>query len=152
MTTTSSGRLLAVRNQVEPRPLTVAGYPGGDHGGRRAPGAAGRPGRPRRRGGVGGWGAILAEFSETFLEAWVLPDARRQGIGHGPRRPAAWHSRATPRHDQRPRLTRVEGDEASIRFAARYGLTDVGRGQKGALDLSDGARERRSAPLPPGSS
>ena len=65
------GRLLAVRNQVEPRSVTVAGY--------RAETTAAvehlellavQDGRDIGAA-IGGWGAILAEMGETFLEAWV---------------------------------------------------------------------------------
>jgi len=127
-------RLLAVRNQVEPRSVTVAGYRAETTAAvehlellavqdERDVGAA-----------IGGWGAILAEMGETFLEAWVLPDARRQGIGTALVDRLVTFSRSHGMAAGRA-YTRV-GDDASLRFAARYGLEQVGRGQDGRLDLA----------------
>jgi GNAT superfamily N-acetyltransferase len=141
------GRMLAVRNQVDPRPLTVAGF--------RAEITAAvehlellavQDGRDVGAA-AGGWGAILAEASETVLEAWVLPDARRQGIG------TALIDRLVAlgrRHGMTNGLaSAIDGDEASIRFAARYGLTPYSRGQMGHLTLTE-AQAGATAKLPDG--
>jgi GNAT superfamily N-acetyltransferase len=128
------GRWLAVRNQVEQRPVTVAGYraelssvmehiellavrDGVDVG-----------------GGGGGWGAILAEFSEMFIEVWVLPGHRRQGIGTAlADRLVAF---AIEHGMVNGRSGVIDGDEASVRFVERYGLTEYSRGQIGGLELT----------------
>ena len=140
-------RLLTIRNQVEPRTVTIAGYRAETTAAvehlellatwdGRDVGAA-----------VGGWGAILAEFGETFLEAWVLPEARRQGVGTALVDRLTSFARTHGMTDARA-FTRA-GDDASLRFAARYGLEPTGGGQEGSLDLGD-AHATTSVPLPPG--
>ena len=74
-------RWLAVRNAVDTRPLTLAGFraeltAATEHLELLATldgvdvGAAGT-----------GWGAISSESKTVFLDAWVLPAYRRRGIG-----------------------------------------------------------------------
>ena len=141
------GRMLAVRNQVDLHPLTVAGY--------RAEITAAvehlellatRDGRDVGAA-VGGWGAILAEFGESFLEAWVLPDARRLGVG------TALVDRLTAFARMHGMTTGrgvvLDGDDDASRFAARYGLQPTGGGSQGFLDL-DVAHASTTATLPPG--
>ena len=141
------GRLLAVRNQVEPRQLTVAGY--------RAETTAAiehlellavQDGRDVGAA-IGGWGAILAEMGEAFLEAWVLPDARRRGVGSALVDRLVTFARRHGMSNGRA-FTRV-GDDESLRFAARYGLEPTGGGQEGFLDL-DVSQAGASTPLPAG--
>jgi len=140
------GRLLAIRNQIDPRPLTVAGF--------RAEITAAveqlellavLDGRDVGAA-IGGWGAIHGEFGEAFLEAWVLPGARGRGVGTALVDRLAAFSRA---HDMTTgRSFVLEGDDASLRFANRYGLVPDGGGQQGFLDLSD-AHAAASPSLPP---
>jgi GNAT superfamily N-acetyltransferase len=127
-------RWLAVRNQVDPRPLTPAAFraeltaatehleliatlDGADVG-----------------AAEGGWGAIAQESKTTFLVGWVVPGARRHGVGSALiDRLVAFamgHGMTTGRS------VALDGDEGALRFAARYGLEQVGRGQDGRLDLT----------------
>lgn len=127
-------RWLAVHNAVDPRPLTLAGY--------RAELTAAtvhleliavEDGRD-----VGvvetGWGAISAESRTTFIHVWVLPDARRHGIG------SALVERCLDLADEHGmtlgRSSAVDGDAGAVAFATRYGLEIVGAGQVGDLDLT----------------
>ena len=130
------GRWIAVRNAVDPRPLTPTGF--------RAEitaateillllatrddidvGAA-----------VVGWGAISEESKNAYLDVWVVTDARGAGIGSRlAERSIAF---ALGHGMQNGRAAALEDDEASIRFATRFGLHPVGAGQMGYLDLTDG--------------
>jgi GNAT superfamily N-acetyltransferase len=128
------GRWLAVRNAVDPRPVTPTGF--------RAELTAATvvlmllASRDDTDVGaaIAGWGAIAEESGNAYLDVWVLPDARRAGIGS---RLAERLVAFALRHGMRNgRGSAVEGDAAAIRFAARFGLEPVGAGQVGRLDLT----------------
>ncbi len=127
-------RWLAVRNRVDPRPLTLAGF--------RAELTAATEHLEliATLDGVdvgaadGGWGAISEESKTSFLVGWVVPGARRHGVGSALiDRLVAFamdHGMATGRS------VALDGDDGALRFAARYGLEQVGRGQDGRLELT----------------
>ena len=139
-------RWLAVRNAIDPRPLTRAGFRAelgaavvhfeflASLGGNDV-GAAG-----------GGWGAMMADSKTTFLEAWVLPSARRRGIGSDLL--ARCLDVAIAHGMVIGRAGVLDGDEGSITFGARYGLEPVGVGQVGFLDLTSRHAEEHATPPP----
>lgn len=139
-------RFLAVRNAVDARPLTLAGFRAEavatiDHHELLATldgadvGAAGT-----------GWGEIAIESKTVFIDAWVLPEARRRGIGTRLIDRCVRYARDAGMAVARSYV--LDGDEGSIRFAERYGMAVVGGGQLGALELTD--QHRRPASLPEG--
>ena len=138
-------RLLAIRNAIEARPLTVDGWhaentatighlellatDAGDLG-----------------AGDVGWGTASAEHGIAFIGAWVLPESRGRGIGRllvdrlmsFARDGGMTSLRAAVRED----------DEESLAFATRRGFEVSGRGSEGALDLTS---VQTSPPdIPPG--
>ena len=127
-------RWLAIGNAVQPRQRTLAGF--------RAELVAATEhlellvtldGVDVGAGGSG-WGVLSAEAKTAFLDVWVLPTARGRGIG------AALADRCVAfalEHGMGyGRSAALEGDEAAVRFAARYGLEVVGAGQVGYLALT----------------
>jgi GNAT superfamily N-acetyltransferase len=141
------GRWVAVHNAVDPHPLTVAGYraetavaighlvllatvDGQDVGAAEC-----------------GWSAVSEESRTAFVIAWVLPSARRRGVG------SALVDRgirfALDRGMVYCRSSTVEGDDGALAFAARYGLEVIGGGQVGHLTLTP-SHAAAAAALPPG--
>ena len=129
-------RWLAVRNAVDPRPVTAAGF--------RAELTAATEWilLLATRDGVDvgaavvGWGAISEESKNAYLDVWVVADARGAGIGSRLAERTVTFALEHGMHNGR--AAALEGDTAAIRFAARYGLQPVGAGQMGYLDLTDG--------------
>jgi GNAT superfamily N-acetyltransferase len=128
------GRWLAVRNEVDPRQVSMAAFraetaavidhlellavlDGQDVGASAA-----------------GWSAISLESKTAFIEIWVLPTARRRGIGTTLMdRSVAF---ALEHGLETARSSALEGDADALRFAVRHGLRVVGSGQLGDLDLT----------------
>lgn len=138
------GRWLAVRNAVDPRPLTLAGF--------RAELVAATvhlelvaalDGVDVAAGGCA-WGTISAESGTVFLEAWVTPGARRRGIGSLLMDRCVAFARG--RGMVIGRATAVDGDAGALAFADRYGLKPVGWGQLGHLQLTPA---HAAQPAPP---
>jgi GNAT superfamily N-acetyltransferase len=128
------GRWLAINDVVHPRPRTLAGFraellAATDH----LELLATLDGVDVGAGGSG-WGVMSAEARTAFLDVGVLPSGRGRGIGSAlADRCVAF---ARERGMEYGRSSALEGDEASIRFAARYGLEVVGGGQVGFLELT----------------
>lgn len=127
-------RWLAVRNAVDARPLTLAGFraeltAASEHLELLATldgvdvGAAGT-----------GWGAISSESKTVFLDAWVLGPERRRGIGTQLIERCVAFARDAGMSTGRSYA--LEGDEGAVRFAERFGLVVVGGGQMGSLELT----------------
>jgi GNAT superfamily N-acetyltransferase len=142
------GRWLAVRNAVDPRPLTLAGFraelvAATDH----LELLATLDGHDIAAGGCA-WGTISAESGTVFLEAWVMAGARRRGIGSILiDRCVAFareHGMTTGR------ATAVDGDAGALAFAGRYGLEVVGWGQLGHLHLTPAHAAQPTVPGPDG--
>jgi GNAT superfamily N-acetyltransferase len=90
-----------------------------------------------------GWSAVSLESSMAFLEAWVVPDARRQGVGG-----ALFTRLSTFAHEHgigRLNVAVKDGDTASMEFALRRGMTVDGGGSLGNLDLTTLAGTRSVA-------
>jgi GNAT superfamily N-acetyltransferase len=140
------GRRLAVRNAVDVRPLSIPAYRM-ELAGVTAHQLvlASLDGHDVGAADVG-WGAISGESQTAFLMAWVLPEWRGRGIGA--ELVAAAFDFARSAGMRTARSYALDGDDASIRFAGRYGLEPVGGGQLGALDLTAG--ELTAAPIPEG--
>ena len=127
-------RFLAIRNAVDPRPLTLAGY--------RAERTAALAtldllatvdGRDVGAG-MAGWGSISADAGVTYLDVWVIPDARRQGVGGALLDRLVAFAR---QHGlERAHAAVVDGDAASLDFAVRRGLAVEGAGQLGHLTIT----------------
>jgi GNAT superfamily N-acetyltransferase len=142
------GRWLAVRNIVDPRPLTLAGF--------RAELVAATvhlellaasDGVDVAAGGCA-WGTISAESGTVFLEAWVTPGVRRCGIG------SLLMDRCVAFAREHGmvigRATAVDGDAGALAFADHYGLKPVGWGQLGHLHLTPTHVAQQTAPRPDG--
>jgi RimJ/RimL family protein N-acetyltransferase len=84
--------------------------------------------------GMAAWGATLAESRTAFIKVWVLPEDRHRGLGTA--LAADLFAFALDGGQERCASATVEGDEASLRFATRLGLSIEGRAQYGSLDLS----------------
>ena len=120
---------LPVRNEIDPRPVTIDGWraertiaiehlelvatlDGDDVGVAEC-----------------GWGSVSGESKTAFLGAWVLPAARRRGVGTALVDRCVAFAR---KHGMTSgRSGALEGDDAAIRFAARYGLEVKGAAQIG---------------------
>ena len=84
--------------------------------------------------GAVGWGPVSEESRNVFVDCWVLPDHRRNGIGG-----RLWAQLTTfAREGGMERATAIvlEGDDASLRFGERRGLRVDGGGSLGHLDLT----------------
>jgi GNAT superfamily N-acetyltransferase len=125
---------LALRNAVDPRPLTLAGL--------RAERTAMLTGLDLlaevdgRAVGAGavGWGPVSEESRNVFVDCWVLPDHRRNGIGG-----RLWAQLTTFAREggmERATVIVLEGDDASLRFGGRRRLRVDGGGSLGHLDLT----------------
>jgi GNAT superfamily N-acetyltransferase len=128
------GRWVAIYNEIDPRPVTIDGWraertiaiehlelvatlDGDDVGVAEC-----------------GWGSVSGESKTAFLGAWVLPAARRRGVGTALVDRCVAFAR---KHGMTSgRSGALEGDDAAIRFAARYGLEVKGAAQIGRLDLT----------------
>ena len=127
------GRMLAIRNAIDPRPLTVAGW------------------RAERTVAVGhlvvvatdgpdlgageiGWGASTGESGIAIVDVWVLPGFRGRGVGRALFGHLVDFARSSGMTSLRARV--LDGDAESLAFATRRGFRVAGRGQEGALDLS----------------
>jgi len=126
--------MLAIRNAIEPRPMTVEGYraertvaidqfillatvDGDDVG-----------------AGEVGWTRSSAESGIAVGNTWVLPGSRRRGVGGQLFDRLMAHARDAGMTSVRSTIR--DGDGDSLAFANRRGLEVAGRGQEGALDLS----------------
>ena len=125
---------LAVRNAIEPQPMTLAGM--------RAERTsitsnmdlvASVDGHPIGAGAVA-WGPISDESRSIFIQVWVRPEHRRRGTGGR----LFDQLTAFARDGGIERLTTavLQGDEASLRFAQARGLEIDGGGQLGRIDLT----------------
>src|SRR5262245_58936718 len=126
--------MLAIRNAIEPRPMTVEGY--------RAERTvaidqliliATVDGADVSAGEVG-WTRSSAESGIAVGNAWVLPESRGRGVGG--RLVDRLMAYARDAGMTSVRSTVRDGDGESLAFANRRGLEVAGRGQEGALDLS----------------
>ncbi len=137
-------RWLRVRNAVDPRPLTLAGF----HA-ERIPAIAEltliavEAGRDLGASSIG-WSEVGRESRTAFIDVWVLTDARRRGIGGRLVDQSATFARELG--IERVRANVVDGDTESMRFGERRGLRHDGGGQVGVLDLTAAAPEPRAAP------
>jgi mycothiol synthase len=127
-------RMLAIRNSLDARPLTLDGY----HAERTAAVAnlvliATVDGRDVGAGWAV-WGASFAETRTAFVNAWVLADARRQGVGGALVDRLAAFARDSGMTSLRTVVR--DDDPESLAFLAGRGLEVAGRGQEGALDLA----------------
>jgi len=147
MTDADLERLLAVRNAVDPRPLTVAGL--------RAERSAAIElrdvlalvdGQVVGAGGIG-WGAAGQEAHRALIDLWVLPDARGRGVGT--RVFDDLTAFARQRGAIRLSGNALAGDEPSLLFAQHRGLHAEGSGQLGYLELGDLPDVEPASP-PPG--
>ncbi len=127
-------RLLAVRNAVDPRPLTAVAWRAELLGTISTSLAiATLDGRDVGAGSVA-WGTMGRDSGLAFIDLWVLPDARRRGVGD-----RLWTSFTAFARDgglQRASVVVVDGDAASTAFAEHRGLVATGGGQLGGLDLA----------------
>jgi GNAT superfamily N-acetyltransferase len=140
-------RLLAVRNVIDQRPLTLAGW-NAELGGTLASCAllATLDGRDVGAGRVA-WGAMGRDSSLAFVDIWVLKDARERGVGS--RLWADLGRFARDRGIERAGAPVVEDDVESMAFAERRGLVITTAGQLGHLDLRDDP-SADPTPLPDG--
>jgi len=128
------GRWLTIRNAVDVRPLTIAGYRA------ELSGVAQDQALLATLDGVDvgaaevGWSAVSLESHTAFLVAWVLPAWRGRGGGTSLVDECLSFARAAGMRTGRSFA--LDGDDGSIHFAARYGLDVVGGGQIGWLDLT----------------
>jgi len=138
---------LAVRNAVDPRPLTLAGL--------RAERSSAHTildlvaAVDARTAGAGsvGWGPLGEESGNVTIELWVLPDVRRHGIGG-----SLFERLVTfAREGAKTRLTTwvPAGNTASISFLERRGLHVDGVAQLGHLGLTTVEADAAGSPDPP---
>jgi len=138
------GRFLSVRNEVDTRPLTLAGY--------RAEAIAARVHHELLASiegqdvgaAVVAWGEISIESKTIFIDAWVLATHRRLGVGT--RLVDRCMAFARDAGMVTARTYVLEVDDGSVAFATRYGMVVTGGGQLGWLDLTEAHRMPVSAP------
>ena len=126
-------RLLAVRNAVDPRHVTPAGYRAEVLGATFRSVIAVEDGRDVGAGDVG-WREWGVENRTAAVHVWVLPDARGRGIGTALIADLATYARDAGMEHWLSNA--LEDDERSLRFADRLGLQRGPAGQAGFLDLA----------------
>ena len=125
---------LAVRNAVDPRPMTLAGLRAERSADTTALDLIAWVHDTAVGAAATGWGPISDESRMTWVWIWVLPEHRHRGIGGRMFDRLA----AFARDGGMERVTGVvvEGDTDSLRFCERRGLEVDGAGSLGHLDLT----------------
>ena len=139
-------RLIEVHNAIEPRPITVEAFRAERATALAALDLLAFDDGALAGAGTVGWGPTSAESRSAFINPWVLPDHRRQGIGATLFNTLADFARAGGVKHLHAFVT--EGDEPSMAFAERRHFHIQSRGQLGALALP--AAPRAAAPPPTG--